>query len=166
MWSLTLPAKTEARRLLRTEKRESWVGRYKPDSVRWAFTQSGRHLSVQALRPVSRRSGMRLLPGVTSAEAEWRAGRSFSCYVLHRMGFVVPPFLRSERWALTPPFHPFLVLRQGGLFSVTLSVTGAFAVGPRRFRAACCPMVSGLSSRCIPQSETNERLPPADPPVA
>ena len=28
------------------------------------------------------------------------------CFVLHRAGFVVPPYLRSGRWALTPPFHP------------------------------------------------------------
>jgi hypothetical protein len=28
------------------------------------------------------------------------------CFVLHRGGFVVPPYLRLGRWALTPPFHP------------------------------------------------------------
>ena len=28
------------------------------------------------------------------------------CFVLHRMGFVVPRRLRAGRWALTPPFHP------------------------------------------------------------
>jgi hypothetical protein len=26
---------------------------------------------------------------------------------LHPMGFSVPPRLRLERWALTPPFHPY-----------------------------------------------------------
>jgi hypothetical protein len=41
--------------------------------------------------PLARRSGRR--PGP-------------SCSVLHRMGFFVPPRLRSGRWALTPPFHP------------------------------------------------------------
>jgi hypothetical protein len=34
------------------------------------------------------------------------AGRSEVPYLaLHPMGFSVPPRLRSERWALTPPFH-------------------------------------------------------------
>ncbi len=30
------------------------------------------------------------------------------CFVLHRMGFFVPRRLRAGRWALTPPFHPYL----------------------------------------------------------
>ena len=63
------------------------------------------------------------------------------------MGFVVPPFLRLERWALTPPFHPYpsslLRVKKGGLFSVTLSVTGARAHSPRnacaRHAALWCP---------------------------
>ena len=32
-----------------------------------------------------------------------------SCFVLHRMGFVMPPCFRSGRWALTPPFHPCFI---------------------------------------------------------
>ena len=28
-------------------------------------------------------------------------------FVLHRVGFTLPPQLPSERWALTPPFHPY-----------------------------------------------------------
>ena len=36
------------------------------------------------------------------------AGRSGVPYLaLHPMGFTVPQSLRSERWALTPPFHPY-----------------------------------------------------------
>ena len=39
------------------------------------------------------------------------AGRSAVPYLaLHPMGFSVPPRLRLERWALTPPFHPYLNL--------------------------------------------------------
>ena len=53
------------------------------------------------------------------------------------MGFSVPPRLRLERWALTPPFHPYPALSEsvrldsellrfqkerGGIFSVALSV--------------------------------------------
>ena len=36
------------------------------------------------------------------------AGHSAVSYLaLHRTGFTVPPRLLSERWALTPPFHPY-----------------------------------------------------------
>ena len=36
-----------------------------------------------------------------------RAGQAAApCFVLHRMGFVVPRSSRRGRWALTPPFHP------------------------------------------------------------
>jgi len=39
------------------------------------------------------------------------AGRSKVPYLaLHPMGFSVPPRLRLERWALTPPFHPYPAL--------------------------------------------------------
>ena len=47
-----------------------------------------------------------------------------SLFVLHRIGFTLPPRLPLERWALTPPFHPYLrPCGGGGLFSVALSVT-------------------------------------------
>ncbi len=42
--------------------------------------------------------------------------------VLLRVGFTKPLALPSTRWALTPPFHPYLFLRRGGLFSVALAV--------------------------------------------
>jgi hypothetical protein len=60
---------------------------------------------------------------------------------LHHAGFALPPPLLSERWALTPPFHPYLycvpledipkvflraitgIRSTGGIFSVALSVT-------------------------------------------
>lgn len=54
------------------------------------------------------------------------AGRSEVSYLaLHPIGFSVPPPLLSERWALTPPFHPCLSRFDpaiGGLFSVALSI--------------------------------------------
>ena len=70
------------------------------------------------------------------------------------MGFSVPPRLRSERWALTPPFHPYPALSPGpgGIFSVALSVGEprghASRVYPRPNRgyAASRPAVFGLSS--------------------
>ena len=48
------------------------------------------------------------------------------------MGFSVPPRLRLERWALTPPFHPYrrLLRSAGGSFSVALSVGTPFGVPP------------------------------------
>jgi hypothetical protein len=36
----------------------------------------------------------------------------------------MPPLSPAERWALTPPFHPYLILPEeaiGGVFSVALS---------------------------------------------
>src|SRR5262245_43470933 len=52
------------------------------------------------------------------------------------MGFSVPRRLLAERWALTPPFHPYRCTHSpsGGLFSVALSVKRPF----RTF----CPRVS------------------------
>ena len=69
-----------------------------------------------------------------------RAGPALPSYlVLHHAGFAMPAPLLTPRWALTPPFHPYLranhedipkvFLRAitgyrtaGGLFSVALSV--------------------------------------------
>jgi hypothetical protein len=46
------------------------------------------------------------VPGTCSLRNDG-AGSSVVPYLaLHPMGFSVPPRLRSERWALTPPFHP------------------------------------------------------------
>ena len=53
---------------------------------------------------------------------------------LHPMGFAVPPRLRSARWALTPPFHPYPGRSRGGIFSVALSVNPPSRVS--------CPSVS------------------------
>lgn len=70
-----------------------------------------------------------------------RAGTALPSYLaLLHAGFAVPPLLPAERWALTPPFHPYQMSlpledvpevflgpvteaeRTGGLFSVALSV--------------------------------------------
>jgi len=42
--------------------------------------------------------------------------------VLLPVGFSVPSLFPETRWALTPPFHPYPVLRSGGLLSVALSL--------------------------------------------
>jgi hypothetical protein len=70
-----------------------------------------------------------------------RAGPALPSYlVLHRAGFALPASLLTPRWALTPPFHPYLrrvpfedipkvflraitgIRYAGGMFSVALSV--------------------------------------------
>ncbi len=54
------------------------------------------------------------IPGTGFACAKHGAGRSAVPYLaLHPMGFSVPPRLRLERWALTPPFHPYPRLFRG-----------------------------------------------------
>ncbi len=52
--------------------------------------------------------------------------------MLLRVGFSVPMTSLPLRWALTPPFHPYRLLRTGGLLSVPLSVAGR----SRRLRLA------------------------------
>jgi DNA-directed RNA polymerase subunit alpha len=65
-----------------------------------------------------------------------RRGLLLAAYsALLQLGFTVPSVSPRTRWALTPPFHPYPRFREGGLFSVALSVTG-LAV-PRRYLAAC-----------------------------
>ena len=129
------------------------------------------HLSGGSCDPAPACAGCNYYPESYSLARE-RAGRPFPCYVLHRMGFIVPPSLRSERWALTPPFHPCpssisnLAIRdfkRAVCFSVTLSVAPAFAKDPRGLRPACCPVVSGLSSRPHPAERDRRATTPADP---
>ena len=99
----------------------------------------------------------RPVPETGPAFAGREAGHLAVSYLaLHPMGFSVPRRLRSGRWALTPPFHPYpfeisnfnLKSQSGGLFSVALSVTGDLGlpvparaparVGVARHRALGC----------------------------
>ena len=78
-----------------------------------------------------------------------RAGPALPSYLaLLRAGFTLPPMSPPERWALTPPFHPYRTLPTngehpeilpqaahrvggaGGLLSVALSVAEPFKVWP------------------------------------
>jgi hypothetical protein len=129
-------------------RKRFWKG-CKPSFV-CALASGENHLSQQ---PV---------PGTRSAFADAGAGRSRVPYLaLHPMGFSVPPRLRLERWALTPPFHPCLFEssnrslrgRIGGLFSVALSVGTPRGAASRVYfdrdrpsYAASRPAVIGLSS--------------------
>src|SRR5688500_882655 len=86
---------------------------YKPGSV-------GRGVSARTVISLGARSPVcsSSLPAVCL-----RAGHSLTAYLtLLRLGFAVPLPLPSARWALTPPFHPYLRSSAGGLFSVALSV--------------------------------------------
>ncbi len=103
---------------------------------------------LAASRPCLRR--MRLLPGAIpppKRESERAA---------------LPPVMSCIAWGLSCRLHccwrggllPHLftltLVAQGGIFSVTLSVAEARAHNPRSLRPACCPMMSGLSSRPQP----------------
>lgn len=75
-----------------------------------------------------------------------------SYLALHRATLTVPVMSPSPRWALTPPFHPYLsrgdqmdpfALAIGGLISVVLvSDCSAWEL------PSALPVESGLSSRC------------------
>ena len=55
------------------------------------------------------------------------------------MGFSVPPRLRLERWALTPPFHPYPALSvTGRKFPVRRGVAGTRPVIERAGRFVFC----------------------------
>ena len=66
-------------------------------------------ISLKGLATPARLAAGATLPGVS--DDRWssiEAGGLFPCSVLHRIGFFVPPRSPSGRWALTPPFHPYL----------------------------------------------------------
>lgn len=111
-----------------------WAGLHKPDSVPSASRPPVRSFVCPRLAaPAPARAECDYYPESSTRPPErtgLRPGGPFSCSVLHRMGFVVPPSSRSERWALTPPFHPCRPLPAGGLFSVTLSVTPDLSAAP------------------------------------
>ena len=74
-------------------------------------------------------------------------GQSFPCSVLHHAGFAVPLRLPSARWALSPPFHPYLCPCGPSAVCFLLHFPSGFlAVPVPHFHEARCPVVSGLSS--------------------
>ncbi len=97
-----------------------------------------------------------------------RAGPALPSYLaLHHAGFAMRSVSRPDRWALTPPFHPYLmrpqsgrhftqracgrraagfpaachrsIRRAGGIFSVALSVTRFWSGGLAARRSNCVP---------------------------
>jgi len=62
------------------------------------------------------------------------------------MGFSVPPRLRLERWAFTPPFHPYPALKErGGLFSVALSVGKSHDIAARVYPFVKAKWLRGIA---------------------
>ncbi len=70
------------------------------------------------------------------------------------VGLAMRPLLPAARWALTPPFHPYLLRRTGGIISVALSV-GLPRPGVTRHRYF---VESGLSSRLLPRPSGSPRV--------
>ena len=131
------------------------------------------HLAMRLQQPTRGFSFQPAWADRKEAEAQ-RAGPALPSYlVLHHAGFAVPTTLLPPRWALTPPFHPYLranhadipkvCLRSatglrsaGGIFSVALSVTpplarlrplalpGALPTPLARFRCPDFPPASPL----------------------
>ena len=95
----------------------------------------------QPTRTAGSGHGSRRLPSLSRGQA---SRRPYS--VLLPVGFAVPPALPQPRCALTAPFHPYppsQVAREGGLFSVALSL-GSRPPDVIRHRMSMEP---GLSSR-------------------
>ena len=112
---------------------------YKPDSVPPAFAGFDDHFSPRRSGSLPKQAAT-ITRGVTG-------GQPILCSVLHRAGFTVPPLLPSARWALTPPFHPYLFsCEPSAVYSLLHFPSRSFETPVPRFHEARCPMVSGLSS--------------------
>jgi hypothetical protein len=140
----------------------------KPDSVRRKPSRAC-SVTIIPLVPASRlgssdlpegssfRAAYAAHKGARSFKRSQRAGPALPSYlVLHHAGFALPPPLLPERWALTPPFHPYLrrvpfedipkvflraitgIRFAGGIFSVALSVMRLLSCRiPWRYQARC-----------------------------
>ena len=66
---------------------------------------------------------------------------------LHPMGFSVPPRLRLERWALTPPFHPYPALSGSVSFNFPEPNLNSASLSERAGRYVLCGTVRQDASR-------------------
>jgi len=67
---------------------------------------SGRRIAAPLKRPTR---GSELIKLNNLSLKSIRAGRALPSYLaLHHAGFAMPPMSPPGRWALTPPFHPYL----------------------------------------------------------
>jgi hypothetical protein len=83
------------------------ISRFLCPCGRQSFIWAAHRCTALATYPEVERGGPPLLPYL----------------VLLRVGFALPAELLLPRCALTAPFHPYLTSRQGGIFSVALSVS-------------------------------------------
>jgi hypothetical protein len=65
--------------------------------------------STEASAPATRPTFVEcdIVPGNRLLAEDWAGRPKVPCSVLHRTGFFMPRRLLGERWALTPPFHPY-----------------------------------------------------------
>ena len=80
----------------------------KPNSVPSRLPVPAMIISLDPLARTAARLAARwcdYYPGAVRLAPDGEAAQA-PCFVLHRMGFVVPRRLRAGRWAFTPPFHP------------------------------------------------------------
>jgi len=98
------------------------------------------------------------LPAALLRRSEVWCGSHLAAYLaLLRLGVAVPPCLRSGRWALTPPFHPY---RDGSRHPRRFVFCGPVRrlSAPRRYLAVY-PVELGLSSRGASSSRDHRSRP-------
>jgi hypothetical protein len=85
---------------------------YKPDSVpqRDASLCLDDHFSGIRVAPNLKRPTRRPRPGQPECRTRYRVRHVSSYLALHRATLTMPVMSPSPRWALTPPFHPYLSL--------------------------------------------------------
>jgi hypothetical protein len=77
-----------------------------------------------------------------------------SYLALHRATLTMPVMSPPPRWALTPPFHPYLIRSDSDWDLIASAIGGLFSVVLVSDRSAwelpsALPMKSGLSSRSV-----------------
>ncbi len=129
---------------VRQYRKEFSFGAGKPDSVPPGLTGFGGHLSRRLGRP----------PTASECDIPEAIGRAVQPLILSctGRGFSCRPPRGGARWALTPPFHPYLPIPGGACRRYILCDTvrrrglNRDSCTCRSARAASCPAVSGLSS--------------------
>ena len=111
----------------------------KPDSVH--SRRNWTALSLPACAGLRLRGG-RLIPGDSE-----RAGDPSPVLSCTTWGLPCPGGYPTGRWALTPPFHPYLIpCGPSAVCSLLHFPSGGLDASVPHFHGARCPMVSGLSS--------------------
>ena len=106
----------------------------------------GRSFLSERGRPRPQAAYPRLRASPT-AERRWRGGPPLAAYLaLLRPGFAEPRLLPGARWALTPPFHPYLQLAPKAVCFLWHCPSRVRRPAPRHYLAAC-PLEPGLSSK-------------------